>query len=200
MKLYFSQNSPYARRTRMVLHEAGLGDQIEEIDLTPRADNDAVLFANGPGGKVPALITDEGAFLVESLIICRYLDDIAGGVLTPTGAVARDQALQVEGIASVLMDTLYFRTNEGRREEAQQSSVIVEKDHKIALSAYDALDSFAGDLSNNIHLGTIATVAALGYADWRHPTDDWRTGRPALAEWFEKISNRPAMQISAPIY
>ena len=51
MKLYFSQNSPYARRPRLVLHEAGLQDEVEEEDLTPRAENDAVLFANGPGGK-----------------------------------------------------------------------------------------------------------------------------------------------------
>ena len=91
MKLYFTQNSPYARRPRLALHEAGLQGRVEEEDLTPRAENDAVLFANGPGGKVPALITNTGAFIVESLLICRYLDDLSGNRLTPSHPRGRGQ-------------------------------------------------------------------------------------------------------------
>ena len=200
MKLYFSQNSSYARRPRLVLHEAGLQGTVEEEDLTPRAENDAVLFANGPGGKVPALITNTGGFIVESILICRYLDDLSGNKLTPADPAARDQALQLEGMASVLMDTLYFRTHEGRRDEAQQVAAIKEKDAKIAVAAYDALNAAAGDFGDAVNLGTISVVAALGYADWRHPGDDWRAGRAALADWFERISERPAMKLTAPVY
>ena len=200
MKLYFSQNSPYARRPRLVLHEAGLQDRITEEDLTPRAENDAVLFANGPGGKVPALITDTGAFIVESLLICRYLDDLSGNKLTPTDPTDRDKAIQLEGTASVLMDTLYFRTHEGRRDVAQQATNVKEKDAKIAMATYDALNKAAADFGDAINLGIIATVSALGYADWRHPDDNWRDGRPTLAGWFERISERSAMRLTAPIY
>jgi len=200
MKFYFSHNSPYARRPRLALHEAGLQDQVEEVDLTPRADNDAVLFANGPGGKVPALMTDTGAFIVESILICRYLDDLSGGKLTPADPAARDKALQIEGMASVLMDTLYFRTHENRRDAALQSTAIQEKDAKVAHAAYDAFNEAAKDFDDAIHLGTISTVAALGYADWRHAGDNWRDGRSALADWFERISERPAMKLTAPIF
>ncbi len=200
MKLYYSHNSPYARRPRMALHEAGLLDRVEEVDLTPRAENDAVLFANGPGGKVPALMTDTGAFVVESILICRYLDDLSGGKLTPSDPAARDAALQIEGMASVLMDTLYFRTHEGRRDEAQKSAAIKEKDAKVANAAYDALDEAAKDFGDAINLGTISTVAALGYADWRHAGDNWRGGRAALAGWFEIIMERPAMALTKPVY
>ena len=200
MKLYFSQNSPYARRPRLVLHEAGLQDRITEEDLTPRAENDAVLFANGPGGKVPALITDTGAFIVESLLICRYLDDLSGNKLTPTDPTDRDKAIQLEGTASVLMDTLYFRTHEGRRNVSQQATNVKEKDAKIAMATYDSLNKAAADFGDTINLGIIATVSALGYADWRHPDDNWRDGRPTLAGWFERISERSAMRLTAPIY
>ena len=200
MKLYFSQNSPYARRPRLVLHEAGLQDRITEEDLTPRAENDAVLFANGPGGKVPALITDTGAFIVESLLICRYLDDLSGNKLTPTDPTDRDKAIQLEGTASVLMDTLYFRTHEGRRDVSQQATNVKEKDAKIAMATYDSLNKAAADFGDTINLGIIATVSALGYADWRHPDDNWRDGRPTLAGWFERISERSAMRLTAPIY
>ena len=200
MKLYFSQNSPYARRPRLVLHEAGLQDRITEEDLTPRAENDAVLFANGPGGKVPALITDTGAFIVESLLICRYLDDLSGNKLTPTDPADRDKAIQLEGTASVLMDTLYFRTHEGRRDVAQQVTSVKEKDVKIAMATYDSLNKAAADFGNTINLGTLSTAAALAYADWRHPYDNWRTGRTALADWFERISERPSIKLTAPVF
>ena len=200
MKLYFSQNSPYARRPRLVLHEAGLQDRITEEDLTPRVENDAVLFANGPGGKVPALITDTGAFIVESLLICRYLDDLSGNKLTPSHPADRDKAIQLEGTSSVLMDTLYFRTHEGRRDAAQQATAVKEKDAKIAMATYDALNEAAANFGDTINLGIITTVSALGYADWRHPDDNWRDGRPTLAGWFERISERSAMRLTAPIY
>lgn len=200
MKFYYTQNSPYARRPRLVLHEAGLTDRVEEVDLTPRAENDAVLYANSPGGKVPSLMTDTGAYLTESLILCRYLDDMAGNPLTPADPAAREAALALEGLASVLMDTLYFRTQEGRRDESQQRSETKAKDAKIAMGAYDALNDAAAGFGEDVNVGIIATVAALGYADWRHPGDDWRAGRPALADWFEKISERPAMKLTAPVY
>tara|TARA_E500000331_G_C17263147_1_gene716080 strand:- start:2295 stop:2897 length:603 start_codon:yes stop_codon:yes gene_type:complete len=199
MKLYFSQNSPYARRARLTLHEAGLQYRVVEEDLTPRIENDTVLFANGPGGKVPALITETGAFIVESLLICRYLDDLSGNKLTPSQRGDRDKAIQLEGTASVLMDTLYFRTHEGRRDASKQVTTIKGKDVKITMAAYDALNNQIISFCDTINLGIIAAVSALGYADWRHPTDNWRDGRPALADWFEKISERPAMQLTAPV-
>ena len=200
MKLYFSQNSPYARRPRLTLYEAGLTDQVEEVDLTPRAENDAVLLANGPGGKVPALMTETGAFIVESLLICRYLDDLSGNQLTPADPIDRDNALQLEGIASVLMDTLYFRTYEARRNVGQQVAAIKAKDTKIAFAAYDALNDGALKFKDTINLGILAVVAALGYADWRHPEDDWRVGRMALADWYERISERASVKRTAPIF
>ena len=38
------------------------------------------------------------------------------------------------------MDTLYFRTHEGRRDESHQVSTVKEKDAKIAMATYDALN------------------------------------------------------------
>ena len=200
MKLYFSQNSPYARRPRLVVHEADLEDLVEEVDLTPRAENAAVLFANGPGGKVPALMTNTGAFIVESLLICRYLDDLSGNKLSSTAPNIRDKALQLEGMASVLMDTLYFRTHEDRREEVHQVATIKAKDLKVTFAAYDALNDAVSNFGDTINLGLLTTVAALGSADWRHPSDNWRAGRTALADWFERISERPSIKLTAPVF
>jgi glutathione S-transferase len=58
----------------------------------------------------------------------------------------------------------------------------------------------AGGFGDTVHLGMTTIVAALGYADWRHASDDWRSGRPALAGWFEKMMQRPSMDETKPIF
>ncbi|MBT5300121.1 MAG: hypothetical protein HOL41_17455 [Rhodospirillaceae bacterium] len=200
MKLYYSGNSPYARRARIAIIEVGLPDRVEQIDLTPRDENDAVLFANGPGGKVPALETDSGAFLVETLIITRYLDEMSGGKLYPSDPAARDLALQIEGVSTLLMDSLFLRSHETRRDPSEQSPALIEKESGRAGRSYNALEAFAADFGDAVHMGTISAVSALGYADWRHAGDHWRAGRPALSAWFERIMQRPAMAETKPIF
>jgi len=200
MKLYFSQNSPYARRPRLALRAARLLDRVEEIDLTPRVENDAVLFANGPGGKVPAMTTNTGAFLTETLIITRYLDEMSGGKLYPAETAARDLALQIEGVAALLMDSLFTRSHENRRDPAEQSPALIEKESARAVRAYDALEAFAADFGDTDHMGTLSALSALGYADWRHPGDDWRSGRPELSTWFERLGERPEIAETAPVF
>ena len=83
MKLFYSGNSPYARRPRIAIREAELMDRVEEVDVGPIADNTETLLAHGPGAKVPGLLTDDGAYLCESLVIARHLDGASGGKLYP---------------------------------------------------------------------------------------------------------------------
>lgn len=200
MKLFHAGNSPYARRPRMVAREAGLMDRIEEIDAAPLGGSDNVVARHGPGGKVPGLLTDNGVYLCESLIICRYLDDAAGGILLPTDSKARDEALHVEGIASLLMDSLFVRSHEIRREEPEKSPGVIAAEAARAERTYDELEKLAGGFGDEPNLGTITVVASLGYADWRHPGDEWRRGRPVLTGWFEKMMQRPAMDETKPIF
>ena len=69
MKLFYSGNSPYARRPRMAIREGGLMDKVEEVDVAQSDDRVALLLEYGPGAKVPGLLTDSGAFLCETLVI-----------------------------------------------------------------------------------------------------------------------------------
>ena len=74
MKLLYTGNSPYARRARVAIIEAGLSDRIQQIDIEPRDENIQQLLDHNPSGKVPLLVLDEGGGLCESLLICHYLD------------------------------------------------------------------------------------------------------------------------------
>lgn len=47
-------------------------------------------------------------------------------------------------------------------------------------------------------IARIAVGCALRYLDFRKPGDDWRSGRPYLAKWYEEYSKRPSMQAAVP--
>jgi glutathione S-transferase len=200
MKLYYSGNSPYARRPRIAIIEAGLTGKVEAVNLKSPEERVSLLIKHGPGAKVPALLTDNGVLLVESLIIARYLDELSGGKLYPKDQKERELAYQVEGVASLLMDSLFHRSHEKRRDPSEQSPGEIKKEGERAQRCYDELEKLLPNYQDKVHMGSMTAVASLGYADWRHADDDWRKGRGKLAAWFEKIGQRPAMAETKPIF
>ena len=200
MKLLYTPNSPYARRVRLAVHEANLEDKVELIDIHPRDANLDKLLSHNPSGKVPLLVTDEGAALCESLIIARHLDNASGGKLYPSAPAALARTLEIEGIASALMDSLFVRSHENRRDAAQRSQAEIDREQTRAARCYDALESLAESFGDRIDMGTITALCSLGYADGRHPGDDWRKGRSALAAWYERTVQRPAMAATIPSF
>ena len=100
MKLFYSNNSPYARRPRIAIREARLVDSVEEV-VAAGDDREPMLFKYGPGAKVPGLLTDSGAYICETLLIDMYLDEISGGQLYPKDQTARELAFQIDGVASL---------------------------------------------------------------------------------------------------
>lgn len=199
MKLLYTGNSPYARRARVALRLGGLLERTEEMDIAPREENLQLLLSHGPAGKVPVLVTDAGVSLCESLLIGRYLDDLSGGRLLPAASAAREQALQVDSVASALMDSLFVRSREQRRPASEQSQDVITLEAERAARLYDGLAGLVAGLDGP-HLGTITTVCSLGYADWRQPADAWRDGREALASWYARVSAEPAFSDTAPVY
>ncbi|MEE9194370.1 MAG: glutathione S-transferase N-terminal domain-containing protein, partial [Alphaproteobacteria bacterium] len=71
MKLYYSPTSPYVRMVRVAALEKGVDGRMELIDA--RGEGNDTEDKN-PLNKVPTLVTDDGETLIESRLICRYLD------------------------------------------------------------------------------------------------------------------------------
>jgi len=183
----------------MAVREAGLSDRVEEVEIIREKNND-LLFRYGPGGKVPALLTDSGVFLCESLIIARYLDEVSGGRLYPAERAAWEFTLHVEGVTCVLMDSLFIRAHENRRDPSERSPGLIEKERERARRCYDVLAKLVERFGDAVHMDQVTAVACLGYADWRHPGDDWRGGRAKLAAWFDRMMKRPAMAETKPVF
>lgn len=200
MKLFYSGNSPYARRPRIAIREAGLTGAVEEVELADPEKRVKILLEFGPGAKVPGLLTDNGVYLIESLIIAHHLDEASGGKLYPKSGKEREIAYQIEGVASLLMDSLFHRSHEKRRDPGEQSPGAIAKEATRAKRCYDALEKLLPLYEDKVHMGSMTVVASLGYADWRHADDDWRGGRDKLAAWFEKMMQRPSMAETKPIF
>jgi glutathione S-transferase len=72
VKLYNTQRCPYARRTRMVLHEKGVDFETYEVDLANKSEE---FLAASPTGKVPVIVVD-GDSIYESNVVNQYIDEV----------------------------------------------------------------------------------------------------------------------------
>jgi glutathione S-transferase len=200
MRLFYTPNSPFARKARVVAHERGLGDRIEAVEVTVR-DPASKLLPYNAVGRVPALELDDGTVLTESTLICHHLDAIAPGPgLLPAAGRERLEALRLDALAYGFLDGAAWWFREYRRSEAMRwdSFIGLERDR-----ANRCLDMFerevaGGRIGANPSLAGIALACALGFIDPGLKVLDWRQGRPALTAWFAPFNERPSMRATAP--
>lgn len=193
MKLYYTHNSPYARRARLAARLSALN--VEEVNIgSMREGGGDTMRSFGPGGKVPGLMTDAGVFLSETLIITTYLRDRSGGKL----AALDEKGLELEGLGQLLTDGLYVRNQERQKADAEQSAAIIEKETARIMRCYDALDERLSGKPAEFNLATISVLGGLGYANWRGADDHWRDGRPGLAAWYDAMMQNPDAAETAP--
>jgi glutathione S-transferase len=199
MKLYFNPASPFVRKVRVTAHELGLSDRIElsSVTLTPVSPHEGVRSDN-PLGKIPALVTDDGAVLYDSPVICEYLDALAGGNrIFPSPGAARWTALRRQALADGIMDAaVLIRYEQALRPQELRWQGWAEGQWLKIRSALDALEH--EDLPAALDIGTIAIACALGYLDLRFAGEGWRTSRPRLAAWIAACSQLPSLAATIP--
>jgi maleylacetoacetate isomerase len=97
MKLYDYFRSSAAYRVRIALNLKGLAPERAFVHLRKNAQRDEGYLAMNPQGLVPALVTDGGAVLAQSLAIIEYLDEThPAPPLLPDDPAAR---ARVRGVA-----------------------------------------------------------------------------------------------------
>jgi maleylpyruvate isomerase len=97
MKLYDYFRSSAAYRVRIALNLKGFAPERAFVHLRRNAQRAEDYLRLNPEGLVPALVTDDGMVLAQSLAIIEYLDEIRPQPpLLPTGPAAR---ARVRGLA-----------------------------------------------------------------------------------------------------
>ncbi|MDF1731386.1 MAG: glutathione S-transferase family protein [Minwuia sp.] len=194
MKLLHAHNSPYGRRALLAARFSGL--DIEELDVSKDPEARSVLAAAGPSAKIPGLLLDDGTCLCETLIIGRYIDAQAPNKLMDYSP----KQLEIEGIASVLMDATYKRSKERLAEDGVPSPTVLKTETDRIARCYDALETRLAGQPAAFNLATIAAVSALGYANWRGADDNWREGRPGLTAWYDAMMQNKDVAETAPVF
>jgi glutathione S-transferase len=199
MKLRYSSASPYVRKVMIVAHEGGLAGRIETVttSVAPVKVNDE-LKAENPLVKLPSLTTDDGTTLYDSPVICEYLDSLHDGAkMFPATGPARWTALRRQALGDGILDAaILTRYETGVRPKELQWSDWVDGQMRKVRGALDALEDER--LEGRFDIGTITIACALGYLDFRFPSEDWRKTRPKLAAWFGTFANRPSMTATEP--
>ena len=193
MKLYYSKPSPFARKTRVSMLEAGLGTQVEGVVVNPWEDPEGYRDIN-PFGKVPALVLDDGSSLFQSNTICEYFDHLGGGALYPADWNARLNALRLLAYSDNILDACILQRMEQLfHEDTRSEKLYARQDRSIGV-ALDELETEADSWGWACDVGLVSVAVALSYRDFRFADHDWRGDHPALADWYGAFRERPSMQ------
>lgn len=197
MELYLNATSPYARLVRIVLLEKGLMDAVTLKWCDPWADDAELLKAN-PAGRIPALVTEEGSTLSESMLIAVYLDSVSPNPpMLP--AASLENVLHLAGLGQNLMDAA-FTTVIARKHYGNEidESELGQRRSRAMQRLLNQLNSELGDKQQpSINLGEIAISVALDYLAFRLPEVNWKEEYPRLQAWHAGVTARDSFQETA---
>jgi len=100
MKLYFSPASQYVRKVRVVAIELNLDHRIELV-----VERDGLAHVN-PLLKRPVLVTDDGDAILDSPVICEYLNVMAAGSMIPSSGASRWKVLTNAALGDGIMEAI----------------------------------------------------------------------------------------------
>lgn len=200
MRLIGSNTSPFVRKARIALAEKRI--EYEFVMANPFDPASRIAELN-PLGKVPVLVTDDGASIYDSSVIVEYLDTVSPvGRLIPEPSRQRIHVKRWEALSDGLLDAATSVVLERRRPAKQQSREWIEghnrkvsealrvASHDLAERAWCAGDSYS--------LADIALGCALGYLDFRFPDLGWRAQYPNLVRHADKLFKRSPFRATAP--
>jgi glutathione S-transferase len=189
MTLFWSSRSPYARYVTVVANECGLIDRIslERVAVSPSRFHSEVSRHN-PLGKIPTLVLADGRSIIDSKMICRFLDQNGAtpGALVPTGDEHWEMT-KLEAIGVGLADLgVGYVIEEFRMKGSPPSPQALAAQERVRY-VLDSLEQLVPSLAAGPpHLGTFAVAVALKYLDFRTgAAGEWRQSRPSLGQWLD---------------
>lgn len=192
--LYYAPRSPFARKALISVYELGLEDFVNLVVIDPWKDE--TLRIQNPLCKVPTLILADGIALYDSRVICEYLNEFARGALFPSVGPKRWDALRRQARGDGLAEAVIRRFVERLGPVNERSAVVAQRQEDAIGAILANLDMAPLD-DDRFDIGDIATVAALGYLDFRSPEIAWRERWSRAAAWFDRVSRRPSVRETA---
>lgn len=198
MKLLYQTHSPFARKALVFAHEVGVADQLEVIHCeTSPTNRNSDVFALNPLGKVPVLITSDGANIFGSGVICNYLDDLhANRKLIPTDPSKKYVSLCLEALADGLSEAgILARWESVRRPEHLRHEPFLKGQLMKLEESYDYIEDELS-FGDQVCIGDVALATSLSWLEFRE-FPSFRTGHPKLSAWYDEFTERASMKATA---
>ena len=198
MILVGQYDSPYVRRVAISLQV--LGFSYDHDTRSVFGDFDSIRKTN-PTGRIPALVLDDGAVLVESGVILDHLDEAVGPerALIPRSGLARREVLHRVALASAAIDKAGAANDERLlRPQQYQWPEWIARLQTQALGAVAALEDLAWPADARLDQAQITTVSLLRYLELRSPDLAPRSRFPNLAALAARCEQRPEFAATYP--
>jgi glutathione S-transferase len=196
MKLYLNKASPYARLALVVAHEKGLAEALELVWVDPWTSSPEFL-AVAPLGRVPVLVTDDGAAIADSAAICDYLDALGKTRALVPPLAARSRTLHKYGLGRGIVELAFGSTIEKRFHPDSQP--LGQRWGENIMRAAQFLETRTSRLdADQPDLGDLCISVGLAYTDFRLPQVGWRRSCPQLAAWQDCMLARQSLVATAP--
>lgn len=205
MKLYYSKASPFTRKVLMTAAITGHRENIDIIDFgktgtfMPSSD----FHEKNPLIKIPALEIDNGETIVDSPIICEYLNDSSktGLFVYPKHNEQQDYYLarKLEAIADGMSDAAVLRRYEAMRPEQLRSQ---EYDQKQKAKIENGLIFFEKNINllktDRLMIGEISLLCCLDYLNLRFPEEKWLEKSLIVKKWHNSMQSIDVVKKTAP--
>lgn len=190
-------DSPYVRRVVVTAKLLELPIETEQVSVFRHFDRFAAI---NPVVKAPTLVCDDGTVLMDSTLICDYLETLAGSgrALMPAGLDARRQALRLIGLALAATDKcvqlVYERDN---RPEDKRHMPWLERVVMQANTAFGQLEEVAASagpwlLGPSIGAADVAVACAWRFGQFYDAREVEAARYPNLVAFSARAEALPA--------
>ncbi|MFB2607446.1 glutathione S-transferase family protein, partial [Rhizobium phaseoli] len=187
MKLLWSPPSPYSSKVRMAAHFLGLEMNDIRVDTNT---GPAILVDNNPLGKIPTLLTDDGASVFDSVAIMHYFDRLTKGRLYPAKKGKRTDAEVLEALSDGICDCLLTIVYERRfRDEEKIHQPWIDRQWKKVTSGLAHLSANPPKPGKKLNGGHFALAATLSYLDLRFK-GQWEAEHAPLIDWLAQFEKK----------
>lgn len=200
MKLFYTVNSPYARKVRIVAAEKHIDLTLEEVVL---AAEDCPVKQYNPLGKVPVLVLDDGESLYDSRVIVEFLDNRTPlAHLIPHDHGTKVRVRRWEALADGVCDAVVAIVLEKRKTMPDENLLNKQMDKVLrGLTVLEAdLETHKWCVNNAFSLADIAVGCLLGYLNLRFSeVVNLAKDYPNLQRLNQALLNRPSFIDSLPV-
>lgn len=201
MKLFYTVNSPYARKVRIVALEKHVEVELQAVVLT---DPDCPVKQYNPLGKVPVLVLDDGDSLYDSRVIVEFLDNRTPlAHLVPKDNSTKTEVRRWEALADGVCDAAVLVMLEQRKDTAKQDEAVIAKQLDKVKRGLAKLNQDLTDknwcVNEAFGLADIALGCTLGYLELRFGAINLLADYPNLIKLKAVLDKRASFKATAPV-